>query len=217
MIVLAFDTSMARCSAALWRDGTVVAERAAEIERGHAEALMPMVSAVMADSGLRFSALSRVGVTVGPGSFTGLRIGLAAARGLALGSGAPAFGVSTLEAIAKGAAAEAGGRDIFVVLDTGRPQVFVQRFGPDLAPRGPIAATADPASLLPAAPVVVAGNGAELLRAKLGVRCGAVFSDPALPRARDVAALVAARAAEAAGALAPLYIHPSYAKAPEGS
>lgn len=217
MIVLGFDTSMARCSAAVWRAGRVVAEREAEIERGHAEILMPMVSAVMADSGLRFSDLARIGVTRGPGSFTGLRIGLAAARGLALGSGAPGFGVTTLEAIAKGAAGDAGGRDIFVVLDTGRPQVFVQRFGPDLAPRTSITPTTDPAILLPAGPVVVAGNGAEIIRAKLGVRCGTAFTGPALPHARDVAALAAARRPHEAGALSPLYIHPSYAKVPEGS
>lgn len=214
MTVLGFDTSMARCSAAVWRDGRVLAEREAEIARGHAEALMPMVSAVMDEAGVAFSGLTRIGVTVGPGSFTGLRIGLAAARGLALGSGVPAFGVSTLQAIAKGAAPEAGGRDIFVVLDTGRPQVFVQIFAPDLAARGPLTPTEDPASLLPRAPVVIAGNGAELVREKLGVRCGAAFSAILLPHARDVAALAAGRPDEEAGALVPLYVHPSYAKPP---
>jgi len=217
MIVLAFDTSLARCSVALWRDGKILAHRESPMERGHAEALMPMVNAVMDEAGLAYAALSRIGVTLGPGSFTGLRIGLAAAKGLSLGSGAPAFGVTTLEAVAKQAAPDSGGRDIFVVLDTGRPEVFVQRFAPDLAPRTDIAATADPASLLPEAPVVIAGNGAGRLRARLGVRCGAHFSAAALPDARAVAELVAEKPGGAAGGLAPLYIHPSYAKPPAPS
>lgn len=213
MIVLAFDTSLARCSVALWRDGAIAAHRESEMARGHSEALMPMVSAVMADAGLEFSALSRIGVTVGPGSFTGIRIGLAAARGLALGSGAPAFGVTTLEAVAAEAAGEAGGRDIFAVLDTGRPEVFVQIFAADLSPRMPVAATAEPAALLPEAPVVVAGNCVEKIRQALGVRCGAAFVT-GVPDARAVAKLVATRPETAAGDLAPLYIHPSYAKPP---
>lgn len=212
MIVLAFDTSMARCSAALWRDGAVVAERAAEIARGHAEALMPMLQEVMAEAGVAYADLERIGVTTGPGSFTGLRIGLSAARGLALATGVSAFGISTLEAVARAAADAHPDRDIFVVLDTGRPEVFVQRFAPDLSPRTPLAATADPAASLPETPVAIAGNGAERLRSKAGNT--AVFADAALPHARDVAAIAAARAPGEAGGLAPLYIHPSYAKAP---
>ncbi|MCH7931874.1 MAG: tRNA (adenosine(37)-N6)-threonylcarbamoyltransferase complex dimerization subunit type 1 TsaB, partial [Proteobacteria bacterium] len=94
MNVLALDTATAACSVALWSDGTVLAQRFATMARGHAEALMPMVEAVMAEAGLAFADLDLVATTVGPGTFTGLRVGLAAARGLALAGGLPIVGVT---------------------------------------------------------------------------------------------------------------------------
>ena len=90
--VLGIDTSAAACSAALWRDGAVIAREHAAMARGHAESLMPMVERVM--RGAAYESLDAVAVTAGPGAFTGLRIGLAAARGIALAAGIPAIGVS---------------------------------------------------------------------------------------------------------------------------
>ena len=97
--LLAFDTSAAHCAAALFCDGRVVATHVDEMARGQAEHLMPMLEDFLARKGKRWSDLTRIGVGIGPGNFTGIRISVAAARGLALGLGIPAIGVSTLDAL----------------------------------------------------------------------------------------------------------------------
>jgi len=80
MILLAFDTATACCSAAVWHDGRILAVREDAMERGHAEALAPMIEDAMREAGIAFAALDGIAVTVGPGAFTGLRIGLSMAR-----------------------------------------------------------------------------------------------------------------------------------------
>ena len=102
MRLLALDTATAACSVALWRDGAVLARRFEAMLRGQSEALMPMVGAVLAEAGCGFKDLDAIAVTVGPGAFTGLRIGLAAARGMALAAELPLIGVTTLEAVVHG-------------------------------------------------------------------------------------------------------------------
>ena len=102
MRLLALDTATSACSAALWQDGTVLARHLQPMARGQSEALLPMVAAVMAEAGLAFADLDLLAVTVGPGTFTGIRIGLAAARGLALATGLPLAGIATTEAVAGG-------------------------------------------------------------------------------------------------------------------
>lgn len=97
--VLAFDTSAAHCAAALFWDGRVGAVHVDELARGQAEHLLPMLEELLAQNGRTWSDLTRIGVGIGPGNFTGIRISVSAARGLALGLGVPAIGVSTLEAI----------------------------------------------------------------------------------------------------------------------
>ncbi len=97
--LLAFDTSAAHCAAALFCDGRVVATHVDEMARGQAEHLMPMLEDFLARKGKDWSDLTRIGVGIGPGNFTGIRISVAAARGLALGLGIPAIGVSTLDAL----------------------------------------------------------------------------------------------------------------------
>ncbi|HEX7968463.1 MAG TPA: tRNA (adenosine(37)-N6)-threonylcarbamoyltransferase complex dimerization subunit type 1 TsaB, partial [Stellaceae bacterium] len=94
MSVLAFDSAGNGCSAAVLRDGQIAAHRFALMERGQAEALMPMIAAVLEEAAMPVEALDLIAVTVGPGAFTGLRIGLAAAQGLALASGVPALGIT---------------------------------------------------------------------------------------------------------------------------
>lgn len=96
--ILAFDTSAAHCAAALFHNGRVVT-RIDEMAKGQAEHLMPMLEEVLAQAGLGWSDLDGIGVGIGPGNFTGIRISVAAARGLALGLGKKAIGVSTLDAL----------------------------------------------------------------------------------------------------------------------
>ena len=149
MKILALDSATSACSAAVWADGRVMARRHAEMARGQSEALVPMVAEVMAEVGLGFADLDLLAVTVGPGAFTGIRIGLAAARALALAAGLPLAGVSTLEAVA--AAAPADGRPLLVVLDSKREEVWAQAFGPDRTP------LTEPAALAPAEAAALAG------------------------------------------------------------
>ena len=102
--LLAFDTSAAHCAAALLRGGEIVDARVEEMKRGQAERLMPLLEDVLAEAGLGWRDLDAIGVGVGPGNFTGIRIAVSAARGLALGLGKPAVGVNGFEARSYGAA-----------------------------------------------------------------------------------------------------------------
>src|SRR3569833_3938075 len=102
MLVLAIDTALESCAAAVL-DTEAEAFRARQslpMKRGHAEALMPMIDEVMKASGISYASLERIAVTVGPGSFTGLRVGISAARGLSLAANRTVIGVTTLAAFA---------------------------------------------------------------------------------------------------------------------
>ena len=133
MIVLAIDTCLAACSVALADGDSLLAEDSETMTRGHQERLASMVRDLMAGARTPFGALDRIGVTAGPGSFTGLRVGLAFAKGLALALGRPCIGVGTLEALA--ASAEVAGRRA-AVIDAGRGRVYLQVFegGEAIAP-----------------------------------------------------------------------------------
>ncbi|MEL7282549.1 MAG: tRNA (adenosine(37)-N6)-threonylcarbamoyltransferase complex dimerization subunit type 1 TsaB [Pseudomonadota bacterium] len=99
-LTLGFDTSAAHCAAALLSGTTVLTATSEEMARGQAERLMPMIEELLTTHGVGWSDLSRIGVGVGPGNFSGIRISVSAARGLALSLGIPAVGVSTFEATA---------------------------------------------------------------------------------------------------------------------
>ncbi len=219
MNILALDTATAACSAALMRDGALAARRHVAMMRGHAEALMPMVEEVMAEAGAAYAELDLIATTVGPGTFTGLRVGLAAARGLALAGGLPGVGVTTLEALAHGVDADLrAGRPVAAVLDARRGAVYLQCFDGDLAPLGPPAAEAPGDADFPAGPRVVVGDGAALVAAALDARRGAVtLESDRLPDAAVVAALAARRfdpAAPPAAPPGPLYLRGSGARLP---
>ncbi len=201
VVVLAFDTATSACSAAVWRDGRVLAGEQEVRERGHAERLLPMIEGVLAEAGCAYGDLDLLAVTVGPGAFTGIRIGLAAARSLALASGLPLLGVSSFDAVAHGVdEQERAGRRVLVALETKRADIYGQFYGPDLGPTGD-AFAALPEALpearperLGGGPLLVAGDAAErvmpALKAFDGNVClstANVFPDPAV-----VAAIAAA-------------------------
>jgi tRNA threonylcarbamoyladenosine biosynthesis protein TsaB len=132
MRVLAIDTALAACSAAVLdtESGGVVGGESLPMLRGHAEALMPLVARVMEHSKLAFADLNRVAVTTGPGSFTGLRVGISAARGIGLAADKPVFGVTTLSAYAAPHLAEDKTVRVIAAIDARRGQVYLQIFGP---------------------------------------------------------------------------------------
>lgn len=132
MRVLAIDTALEACSAAVLdteRAGTV-AHESEPMQRGHAEALMPMLARVLAFARLSFQELDRIAVTTGPGSFTGLRVGISAARGIALAAGKPAVGLSTLAAFAAPFIATDDTLPVVAAVDARHDHVYLQVFGP---------------------------------------------------------------------------------------
>lgn len=123
--ILALDCAHETCSVAVTAGNDVIAFQTAEMERGQAEALIPMVQSVMKRANVDFSDLSCIAVSTGPGSFTGVRVGLAAADGLAMAANLPEIGVSLLEAVAF--SADFAGK-LCVVLETKRDDFYAQLF-----------------------------------------------------------------------------------------
>lgn len=209
MIVLALDTCLSACSAALVADGTARALRFEPMVRGHQERLALMVEEVMAEANAGFSTLDRIGVTVGPGSFTGLRVGLAFAKGLALALDIPCVGVGSLEALGS----DRPGLTL-AIADARRDQAYWQAFR-DGAPLTPPQATGlvDIVDWLTeqGGPQTIVGPGAELIcgrfpKARL---LGAPGPDP-------VAVAGLAAAVQRPSPPAPLYLRTPDAKLPGG-
>lgn len=205
MIVLGLDTCLNACSVAVLDGERVLASASEVMARGHQERLAPMAQRVMAQAGLSFDRLERIGVTVGPGSFTGLRVGIAFAKGLASALGLPAAGVGTLEALA----AERDGL-VFVGLDARREQVYLQAFedgaalaAPDVLPVA--AASSWIAAIAKGRDFAVVGSGGPLVAPKARL----IPADGAKPE--FVARLAAAREA---APLRPLYLRAPDARAP---
>jgi tRNA threonylcarbamoyl adenosine modification protein YeaZ len=133
MRVLAIDTALEACSAAVLdtERGVTTASESMSMVRGHAEALMPLIARVLDRARIEFfSGIDRIAVTTGPGSFTGLRVGISAARGLALASGRPAIGLSTLAAYAAPLIAADDTLPMVAVIDARHDHVYLQVFGP---------------------------------------------------------------------------------------
>ncbi|MGQ0682968.1 tRNA (adenosine(37)-N6)-threonylcarbamoyltransferase complex dimerization subunit type 1 TsaB [Bradyrhizobium sp.] len=128
MLILAIDTALDACAAVVLDtdSGKMVAQESQAMKRGHAEALMPLVARVMKESGLGFAALDRIAATTGPGSFTGLRVGLSAARGIALAANKPAVGITTLAAYAAPHVSEHGQNPIVAAIDARHDHVYLQ-------------------------------------------------------------------------------------------
>jgi tRNA threonylcarbamoyladenosine biosynthesis protein TsaB len=166
MLVLALDTALAACSAAvLDSQRGLLAGKSIPMLRGHAEALLPVVEQVMDAAGVAFSSLDRIAVTVGPGSFTGLRVGVSAARGIALAANKPAVGVTTLAAFAAPPQVEMPILPVLAVVDARHAQVYAQAFGDSAIAEPRITSLRDALELVPAGPLRIAGNAAALLAA----------------------------------------------------
>jgi tRNA threonylcarbamoyl adenosine modification protein YeaZ len=132
MRVLAIDTALEACSAAVLdtERGEITAHESLPMVRGHAEALIPLIARVMDKALIGFATLDRIAVTTGPGSFTGLRVGISAARGIALAAGKPAVGLSTLAAYAAPLIAADDTLPVVVAIDARHDHVYLQVFGP---------------------------------------------------------------------------------------
>src|SRR5476651_1528455 len=132
MRVLAIDTALEACSAAVLNTdrASIAAHESLPMARGHAEALIPLIARVLDRAGLTFSDIDRIAVTTGPGSFTGLRVGIAAARGIALATGKPAVGLTTLAAYAAPFIAADDTQPVVVAIDARHGHVYLQVFGP---------------------------------------------------------------------------------------
>jgi tRNA threonylcarbamoyladenosine biosynthesis protein TsaB len=204
MKVLAFDCSGASCSAAVLVDDRPAAQRFAAMERGHAETLLPMIETVLREAALTPASLDLLAVTIGPGSFTGLRIGLAAAHGLALARKLPAIGVASFDAVTAGDLTD---RPVFIALESKRAELFLQRRDRADTRLPALVPAEEWAAILPPGPCVLAGDGAPRLAAALGRSDIAVLPGHGRPDPVVLARLGAARwQAGDRTPLAPLYL-----------
>jgi len=212
--VLAFDCAGRGCAAAVVADGRVLARRSQPMERGQAAALLPMIEAVLGAAALGWPALDLLAVTVGPGGFTGVRIGLAAARGLALARELPVIGITSFAAVAAAVPPPLRtGRTLAVALDSKRAEVYLQCFAASGAALGPGELLALDAidARIPAGLVLLAGDAAERAAPFLFGRA-AVAPATEVPDPADIARL--ALAEWRPGRLPPLPL-PLYLRAPD--
>ena len=212
MLVLGLDTALQHCSAAILRDGELLAERVLDMTRGHAEHLAPMVADVLGEAHVKVNDLDRVGVVVGPGGFTGVRVGLAFARGLGVGGGVSIVGVTSLAALAANEKVETG--FVASLIDARRSQIYgalyTRKGEVAVAPfvSSPEEALARIDAQAGEAPVRLIGSGASLLPdppPNWGHSDGSSVIDPKI-----VAAL--ASVATPSGPPAPLYLRAPDAK-----
>lgn len=197
-VILAFDTSAAHCAAALLSGGRVHASRQEEMTKGQAERLFPLLEEMLAEAGLDWRDLTALAVGTGPGNFTGVRISVAAARGLALSLSIPAHSVSMFEARAYGLP-----RPCLVAMDARQGRMYLQKFG--LGGEGPRVVDADtPLQGLAEPGLCVTGD----LAAQVATALGADALPQALPIA-DAMALIAANRLIPSSRPAPMYLRPA--------
>jgi tRNA threonylcarbamoyl adenosine modification protein YeaZ len=201
-IILGLDTSAAQCAAALVSGERVIARRVEPMEKGQAERLFPMVEDMLEGAGADWAGLAAVGVCTGPGNFTGLRLSVAAARGIALARGIPAIGVSLFEALADGGTA-------MVTLDARGGLLFMQGVRDGRAEGAARVLGID--ELAPAPGMTCLGHRAAEVAARVGGIAGseAVRADPVA-----VARLAGARLGAPGPRPAPLYLRPADAAPP---
>lgn len=225
--ILAMDTALDACSVAILHGNDVLAASFEKRKRGHAETLLPLIKSLMNEAGLQFSDLDMIATTVGPGTFTGLRIGLAAARGISLASGLPCVGITTLEALAASVpSAIAKNKIILASADARRKEVYLQQFHQteDGVTRPLTDAAAVPLNqvkaLLSQTPIIAVGGGSQILQ-DAGQFDGLDVDIPELetnPDARIVANLAMGKGIPSKPFTppAPLYLRAPDAKLPGG-
>ncbi len=220
MIVFAFDTAMGACSVACIEDGVERGLFFEPMPRGHAEVLMDRIAQVEQQSGVSITEADRLAVTIGPGTFTGVRVGLATAKAIALATGKPLIGISTLQTLA--AQAPDGYEAIAVAVDARRGQIYFQIFDGSLASLSDAGAIpADTAAgdlaavLADGRRTLLMGSAAAIVRGTLDTLPDHLTIDDTdiQPSAREVA-LVASRipTKEIPQGVAPLYLRPPDAK-----
>ena len=208
--ILAMDAAGAACSTAVWSGGRIAAHCFEAMSRGQSERLVPMADDVMKRAALDYAQLDAVAVTLGPGGFTGVRIGLATARGFALALSKPIVGLTNFEAVASAVSQdECAGRTLAVALDAKRADLYVQAFllRAGAPGKGSCAAELEPVSapaallpdeldaFLPEGPLLVVGDAADSAALSLSDagRVVEVFAGAGLADAALVAALAAER------------------------
>jgi tRNA threonylcarbamoyladenosine biosynthesis protein TsaB len=218
--ILAFDTCFAACSVAVATDAGTRDERIftcyEPMQTGHAERLVAMVGEVMAQAGVNFRDIDRIGVTNGPGSFVGTRVGVSAARAFALVTNVPAIAVSSLEVMARGAARLQGNpsRDLCVAVDMRRDEVYIQLFDGTAthAKSAPLLLDIDRAAVIAEGrPVTFVGTGARAIAERIGAGIVGAGLPDLLPDARDIVGMVT-KQSYADTAIDPLYLRPPDAK-----
>jgi tRNA threonylcarbamoyladenosine biosynthesis protein TsaB len=215
-VILAFETAGMTCSVAVGIGGKLAgAERVASMH-GQAEILLPLVDKVMSAAGFTTNSLDVVAVTVGPGSFTGIRIGLAAASGIARATAAQLFGVSSFDAVAAAVPRCDGDSFLLIALESRREELYVQLYDPS---RNPVdqAAAIMPAALAEAVsavigqrPVLIAGDAAHRAGLAVARTADALVLEGAAPDATGVlaAALSQIRSGKRGAAARPFYLRP---------
>lgn len=210
MRVLAIDTALEACSAALLDTGSgmTLARQSRPMTRGHAEILVPLISEVMIQSEIDFAQIDRVAVTTGPGSFTGLRVGLSAARGIGLAAGKPVVGLTTLAALAAPYIAADDTISVAVAIDARHGHVYLQIFGPAgrtlIPPR--IVPVADAVRAAAGSPIRLVGSGAGMMAAAWPKGMPPVSIDERRAADIDWVARLGAAANESQSAPKPLYL-----------
>lgn len=207
--LLAIDTCLGACSAAVVVDGALRASRYEERRTGHAEAIVPMLEAVLAEADMPPKSIERIAVTIGPGTFAGMRIGLAAAEGLRLSIGAALVPVSSLWAIGQRVLAAQGPfhQPLAIAVDAGRGQVYLEVLDRSGQPvDGPVLIDVGAAvALVAGKELLLAGSGAPLIAGNAPER---VLVGALEPKAADFA-VAAGSLPVATEAVRPLYFRPA--------
>lgn len=197
-LILAFDTSAAHCAAAVLSGDRLLAFADEEMLKGQAERLFPLLGELLAEAGADWRDLTALAVGTGPGNFTGVRIAVAAARGLALSLGIPAHGINGFEALAFGLQ-----HPVLTSIDARQGRVYLQAFGSgDNTPILTDLATLPDGLYVPG--LTVTGYLSQNIADQLAARCAA----PTLPLAEAMARIAAGRGAPSARP-APLYLRPA--------